>query len=261
MEEGPRSVFRAYYKSNFGSFKEAEWNKLRDKVLAHLLQCLDECVGALRKMTPSSICPLWRGSSMHELGDFTGWIKWGSYYHGLVARKFQLHKCPHLAGVELPRWPQITPSESHQVSQRREETPGTSPCAPSKKSSAAQGAPSDVPAPMETGGVGDSWSWVEWVEASADNRFGRDRPAKCHRSESRRHGGQPTLPFPLQDDDGRCASVQQLYKHAGEQPQAHLDVAARGITHQYLDMEPREANSLGNQVLCMIAEYHLTGLA
>ena len=35
-------VFRAYYKSNFGSFKEAEWNKLRDKVLAHLLQCLDK---------------------------------------------------------------------------------------------------------------------------------------------------------------------------------------------------------------------------
>ena len=35
-------VFRAYYKYNFASFKEVEWNKLRDKVLAHLLQCLDE---------------------------------------------------------------------------------------------------------------------------------------------------------------------------------------------------------------------------
>ena len=79
--------------------------------------------------------------------------------------------------------------------------------------------------------------------------------------ESRRHGGQPTLPFPLQDDDGRCASVQLLYQNAGEQPQARLDVAISGITHQYPDMEPREAKSLGNQVLCMIAEYHLTGLA
>ena len=32
------------------------------------------------------------------LSDFTGWIKQGSYYHGVVARKGQLHKCPHLGG-------------------------------------------------------------------------------------------------------------------------------------------------------------------
>ena len=195
------------------------------------------------------------------LGDFTGWIKQDSYYHGLIARKGQLHKCPHLVGVELPRWPQITPSESCQVSQRREETPGTSPHMPSKKPSVAQGAPSDVPTPMETGGVGDHRSWAEWAEAPADNKFRRDRPMKHCRSESRRCGGRPTLPFPLQDDNGRCASVQQLYQHAGEQPRVCLDVATWGITHQYPDMEPHEANSLGNQVLCMIAEYHLTGLA
>ena len=112
---------------------------------------------------------------------------------------------------------------------------------------------------METDGAGDGWSWVEWAEASTDDEFRRDRPAKHHWSESRRCGGQPTLPFLLQDNDGRCASV-QLYKHAGEQPQACLDVATQGITHQYPDMEPHEAKSLGNQVLCMIAEYHLTGL-
>ena len=88
------------------------------------------------------------------LGDFMGWIKCGSYYHALVARKGQLHKCPHLVGVELPRWPQVTPSESHQVSQRREETPTPSPCMPSQEASMAQGARSDVPAPMETGRAG-----------------------------------------------------------------------------------------------------------
>ena len=151
------------------------------------------------------------GIQLKGLSDFMGWIKWGSYYHGVVARKGQLHRCVHLVGVELPRWPQIIPSESHQVSQRREETPGTSPHAPSEKPSAAQGAPSDVPAPMETGGVGDGWSWVEQAEASADDEFRRDRPTKHRQSESRRCGGQPTLPFLLQDNDGRCASVQQLY--------------------------------------------------
>ena len=195
------------------------------------------------------------------LSDFMGWIKRGSYYHAVVARKGQLHKCPHLAGVELPRWPQVTPSESRQVSQRREETPTTSPHMPSKEASAAREAQSDVPAPMETGGAGDGRSWADWAEASADDKFRRDRPAKHRRSASRRQEGQPTHPFPLQDNDGRCASVQQLYQHAGEQPWACHNVATQGLTHQYADMELHEARSLSNQVLCMIAEYHLTGLA
>ena len=124
-----------------------------------------------------------------------------------------------------------------------------------------QGAPSDVPAPMETGGAGDGWSWMDQAEASADNEFRRDRPVKHRRSASKRWEGRPTLPFPLQDNDGRCASVQQLYKHAKEQPRAHHNVATLGVIHQYPDMELCEARSLGNQVLCMIAEYHLTGLA
>ena len=256
-------VFKAYYKYNVGM---SEWNKLRDKVLEHLLQCQDEW-RSIKENDPLQYIPYMErqfhaatGIQLKGLSDFTGWIKWGSYYHGVVARKGQLHKCVHLVGVELPRWPQITPNESHQVSQRREGTPGTSPHALSKKPSAAQGAPSDVPAPMETGGVGDGRSWAELAEASTDDEFRRDRPMKHHRSESRRRGGWPTLPFLLQDDDGRCALVQQLYQHAGEQPRAHLDVATWGITHQYPDMEPHEAKSLGNQVLCMIAEYHLTGL-
>ena len=113
---------------------------------------------------------------------------------------------------------------------------------------------------METGGVGDGQSWADQAETSADDEFRRDRPVKCHWSISRRWEGQPTLPFPLQDNEGRCASVQQLYQHAGEQPWACHNVATQGMTHQYPDMEPCEARILSNQVLCMIAEYHLTSL-
>ena len=109
--------------------------------------------------------------------------------------------------------------------------------------------------------MGDSRSWVDWAEASMDDEFRRDRPAKHRRSALRRREGRPTLPFPLQDNAGRCTSVQQLYQHAEEQPRACHNVATQGLTHQYPDMEPREARSLGNQVLCMIAEYHLTSLA
>ena len=191
------------------------------------------------------------GIKLKGLSDFTGWIKGGSYYHAVVARKGQLHKCPHQAGVELPRWPQVIPSKSCQVSQRREETPTTSPHMPGKEASMAQGAWSNIPAPMETGGAGDGQSWVDQAEASADDEFRRDSPVKHHQSASRRRDGRPTLPVPLQDNNGRCASVQQLYQHAGEQPQARHDVATLGMTHQYPDMEPHEARSLSNQVFCM----------
>ena len=78
-------------------------------------------------------------------------------------------------------------------------------------------------------------------------------------SQSRRREDRRKLPFPLHDNKGRCSSAQQLYKHAGEQPGAHHNVAALGITHSHLELLLHEARSLGNQVLCMIAEYHLTG--
>ena len=65
---------------------------------------------------------------------------------------------------------------------------------------------SDTPAPMETGRVGDGQSWVECVEAGADEGFQRARPTKHPQSQSRRHEPKPLLPFPLQDSEGRLTS-------------------------------------------------------
>ena len=36
-------------------------------------------------------------------------------------------------------------------------------------------APPSLPAPMETGGVGDGQSWAEWVEAGEEEAFQRSR--------------------------------------------------------------------------------------
>ena len=259
-------VLKAYYKYNYTPFKEVEWNGLRDKFFEHLLQCQDEWK-SIKENHPLEYMPYMArhfhaamGIMLEGLSDFMGWIKRSSYYHALVAQKGQLHKCPHLAGIEPPRWPQVTSSESRRVSQKKEETHTTSSSTPDQEASTTQGARSDIPVPMETGGAGDGWSWVDWAEASADDEFRRDRPAKHCQSQSRRWEGRRTLPFPLKDDNGRCASVQQLYQHAGEQPQACHNMATLGITHLHMDMEQHEARSLDNQVLCMIAEYHLTGL-
>ena len=171
----------------------------------------------------------------------------------------QLNKCSHLAGIELPKGPQITPSESRLVSQRKPETLATSSSAPAIEASAPQGATTDVPAPMETGGAGDSHSWVEQTEDEDD--FKGCRPTKHPRSQSRRQENRPTYPFPLQDEEGRHTSTQEIYRHSGQQPLARHNVATMGITHLHLEVLLQDTQSLGNQVLFMIVEYHLASHA
>ena len=122
-------------------------------------------------------------------------------------------------------------------------------------------APSSTPAPMETGGVGDGQLWAEQMEASKDKAFQRSRPAKHARSQLRRCEPKPPLPFPLQDSERRLASISQLYAHAMEQPVTHHNVAGSAIMHLHPKMLPQNARCLGNQVACMIAEYHLTASA
>ena len=63
------------------------------------------------------------GIRLKGLSQFTGWIKPGSYYHGVVAKKGQLHLCLHLAGTAPPRGPQICPSQTEALTQKKEETP------------------------------------------------------------------------------------------------------------------------------------------
>ena len=122
-------------------------------------------------------------------------------------------------------------------------------------------APSFPPAPMETGGVGDGQSWAKQVEAVEEEPFQRSRLAKHPRSQSRRHEPTSQLPFPLQDGEGRFASILQLYEHAAAQPATPHNVAGRVIMHLHPDLLPQKATCLGNQVACMIAEYHLTASA
>ena len=169
--------------------------------------------------------------------------------------------CLHLAGIVPPRGPQICPSETQAAMQKRGETPTTSHPMPGREGSETQGAHSNPPTPMETGGAGDGQSWAEQVEAGAEDKWRRDRPAKHCRSSPRRQEVWSTNPFLLQDSEGRHKAVQQLYWHAGEHTPAHHDVAAQGMASHHPDLELGAVKSLNNQVLCMISEYHLMCLS
>ena len=186
-------VLKAYYKDNVASFKEVEWAKMKEKFFTHLLEHKEEWRN-IKENHPLQYMPYMEehfyvatGLRLNGLSNFMGWIKQDSYYHGLVARQGQLHRCPHLVEVVLPKWPQLTPSESCRVSQKKAETPATSSSVPSTGSSEAQETCSNnVPAPMEIGRVGDGQSWVDQIKASADDEFWRDRPTKRCQSQLRR---------------------------------------------------------------------------
>ena len=257
-------ILGSFYHYNYPSHKEEEWKKLKTRFFEYLGQHQEER-RTIKEEKPLQYMP-YMESHFHTLtgkglSQFIGWIKPGSYYHGVVARKGQLHMCLHLAGTKLPKGPQVHPSQSHLLTQKEEETPTTSPPMPGKEGSVTQGAHSNPPAPMETGGAGDGQSWVEQAEASTDEEWRRDRPAKHRQPMSRKWEGHSTNPFPLQDSKGRHEAVQQLYRHAGELTPARHNVAAQGMACHYPDMGSDEAKSLNNQVLCMILEYHLTCLS
>ena len=145
--------------------------------------------------------------------------------------------------------------------QRKVETPTASPHMPGRKGVATQGACSDAPTPMETGGAGDGRSWVDQVKACPEEEWRRDRPAKHPRASSERQDPCSINPFPLQDSEGRHKAVQQLYHHAEEHALACHDVAAQGMATHHPDLKVGATKSLNNMVLCMILEYHLTCLS
>ena len=246
---------------------EADREKLRIKFLNHLGQHQDKWK-TIKEEAPLESMPYMEhqflsltGVRLKGLSQFTGWIKPGSYYHGVVARKGQLNMCLHLARIPPPTRPQIHPSETRALMQRPVETPTASPHTPGQQGVATQGARSDAPTPMEMGGAGDGRSWADQVETCPEEEWRRDRLAKHPWVSSGRQDPHSINPFPLQDSEGRHEAVQQLYCHAGERAPAHHDVAAQGMATHHPDLEAGMTKSLNNMVLCMILEYNLMCLS
>ena len=217
-------MLKVYYKHNLqGPFRDAEWVWVRELFFDHFIPKKDKAL-IVKEEFPLEYMPViieefYRatGIRLHELPEFTLWIKRGSYFHGLLVKRGQVQECPHLIGAALPKWPQPKPSESCQDSYRQAEGPVASSSEPAARATTAPtqetptkeppvaeapvaGPPcSDTPALMETGGVGDGQSWAEQVKISLEAEFRQARPPKHPLSQSRRWEAGPALPFPLQD--------------------------------------------------------------
>ena len=199
-------ILGSFFHYSYPSFNEGEWKKLKTRFSEYLGQHQEW--KAIKEEKPLQYMPYMEscfktltGIKLEGLSQFTGWIKPDNYYHGVVAKKGQLHMCLHLARTEQPKGLQIHPSQSCSATQKEEETPPTGLHTPHKEGGATQGACFDSHAPMKTGGVGDGQSWAEQTEASGSEEW-VTRPKTHHQSGSKRWERQSTNPFLLQAKEG-----------------------------------------------------------
>ena len=199
-------VLKVYYKHTVQApFRESEWAQVRELFFDRFVPKKAEAL-VIKEESPLEYMPFiaeefhrTTGLCLHDLPEFTLWIKRGGYLHGLLVERGQVQECPHLIGAPLPRWPQPKPSESREESYRQAEGPVVDSSGPSIGATAAptQETPAeeppveetpaeeppveeapvtgpshpDTPAPMEMGGAGDGQTWAEQVETSSEAEF------------------------------------------------------------------------------------------
>ena len=118
-------VLKVYYRYNLHD--ELEWIRVRELFFNRFVAKKAEAL-RIKEESPLNYMPFITaefyavtGIRLHELQDFTRWIKRGSYCHGLLVHRGQIEEIPHLIGVDPPKWPLLKPSESRQNSYSRAE--------------------------------------------------------------------------------------------------------------------------------------------
>ena len=110
-----KHILKVYYKYNVDHFTESDWFRVKEQFFDHFLQHKKEAL-EVKEARPLDFMAyiqdlFYQATGLHldGLGNFTRWMKRGSYYHGIVAQQGHLQECPHLAGAPLPRWPRWLP--------------------------------------------------------------------------------------------------------------------------------------------------------
>ena len=235
------------------------------------------------------------GYRLVGLGACMEWIRAGTYYHWVIAQQGQLGRCPRLAGIPPPEGPMMPPPYPPVTAVAPPVTaalpvpvappvPAAPPVTAAPPATAVASTQATVPNPpqggggrpqaksqprkrdaaaagvqgaaRDMGGAGDS-SGRSGRATSREPRTARSCSKKCRRSQSRRRDSRPTVPFPLQEHEGRLRALWTLYEEAGEHRLASEMTALRGLQVSHPEMGAEELQCLNNQVLLMIAEYHL----
>ena len=105
--------------------------------------------------------------------------------------------------------------------------------------------------PMMEGRARDGSSWFEQVTHE------EARPGACKRKKTNAEQQAPGHPFPLRSEEARKDAMGAFYEHVAGRELPQKNVALRAISAYYLDLTPAAVKAVVDQVLCMIAKYHL----
>ena len=286
----------AYFRLNYRQEPASKWPALKAKFFDFLIDHHSEWK-SIRNNDPLGYLPYIEaqfeqvtGYKLVGLGACTEWIRVGTYYHWVIAQRGQLGRCPRLAGIPPPEGPMTPPPYPPVTAAASPATaapavPAALPVTAAPPATAVTSTQATVPKPpkggggrprsksqprkrdaaaagvqgatRDTGGAGDS-SGRSGQATSREPRTARSRSKKRRRSQSRKRDSWPTAPFPLQDHEGQLQALQALYEEAGEHKLASEITALRGLQVSHPEMGADELQRLNNQVLLMIAEYHLT---
>ena len=84
-------ILWVYYKFSIASFRELEWSRVKERFFDHFLQFKKEALALKEAHLMDFMAYIqdlfYQATGLHldGLGSFMGWIKKGSYYHGIVA--------------------------------------------------------------------------------------------------------------------------------------------------------------------------------
>ena len=110
-------IISCCWAAQVGSLDRDEWCMVIHKFLAVMAKWKASEWTDIKELTPLQFMPyvakLFRevtGKDLHCLGQFTGWIGQGCYYHWRVAQQGLIHLIPHLQGRQMLRTPSAHPS-------------------------------------------------------------------------------------------------------------------------------------------------------
>ena len=110
---------------------------------------------------------------------------------------------------------------------------------------------SGEPSPM-VAGAGDGQSWYDQV--TRENA--RKNANKRKRTDTDQQA--PGHPFSLGSGPDRKEAMSAIYEHVVDQEPPQKNIASLAISIYYPNFTPAAVRTVASQVLCMIAEYHLT---
>ena len=269
----------AYFRLNYRQEPASKWPELKATFFKFLIDHHSEWK-SIRNNDPLGYLPYMEaqfervtGYKLVGLGACTEWIHAGTYYHWVIAQQGQLGRCPRLAGIPPPQGPMTPPPYPpvtaaarpvmvrrplHRLPFRIPHGEGADDPKPSPNHEKGTPLPQVSKAPPGIRGVPETPPARVAEQHLESPALHGAPPRKRRHSQSRRRDSRPMVPFPLQEHEGRLQAVRTLYEEAGEHRLASEMTALRGLREGHPEMGAEELQRLNNQVLLMIAEYHLT---